>query len=63
VQQQIREAKDSTATLVDLAPDRLRQGVIRAVREGVAVYDEQGPGHAAICTGIMVRAKPDSVAN
>jgi hypothetical protein len=46
--QEIGEADDGTAALVAGAPDRFRQRVIGAMREGVAVDDEERPGHALL---------------
>jgi hypothetical protein len=46
--QEIGETDDRPAALVAGAADRFRQRVIGAVREGVAVDDEQWPGHALL---------------
>ena len=47
-QEEVREADDGARPLVALAPNRLGQGVIGAMREGVAVDDEKGLGHRSL---------------
>jgi hypothetical protein len=46
LQKEIGEAQDRAAALVAAPADRLRQGVVGAMGEGIAVDDEQRAGHA-----------------
>jgi hypothetical protein len=47
VEQEIAEPDDRAAAAIALAADRLRQGVIRAMREIIAVDDKQRPGRCS----------------
>src|SRR5213078_1626761 len=44
-QQDVGKADDRPTAAVAAAADRLRQAMIGAMAERIAVYDEQGPGH------------------
>src|SRR5215204_1007959 len=52
-EQEIREADDRAAALVAAAPDRLRQAVKGAMREGIAVDHQQRPAHSTSGGGVL----------